>query len=102
MADQRSTTQGNISDQNTSPEPLTRSTFISPDHIKNAATNATMFVLSADGLGVDEVSTPDTSERAESFQLDIVWASVTTNVLFYISTDRLDSYPQTSSWIQTS
>jgi hypothetical protein len=38
--------------------PITRSSFISPDHQKIAAENSSMFVYAEDGQGVEEVSTP--------------------------------------------
>jgi hypothetical protein len=37
---------------------ITRSTFISPDHYKNATTLSTMYVVSDDGQGVTEVPAP--------------------------------------------
>ncbi|PPQ66530.1 hypothetical protein CVT26_009503 [Gymnopilus dilepis] len=40
------------------PTPITRETFISPDHVKVALTSTTMFELGADGESVEEVPIP--------------------------------------------
>jgi len=40
------------------PTSLTREMFISPDYVKVAATQGTMFKVTADGKGISEVPIP--------------------------------------------
>ena len=40
------------------PTPLTRGLFISPDHVKIAATHSVMYKITADGEDVEEAPVP--------------------------------------------